>query len=314
MINHSTCIFSHQLLLFDLIFIKFVKFPELLPDPLARTCRVEVARAFWHEGHNRPSKGHAQPMTQGDLAFIRRLPLFRNMTTAHFEEITQGVSEIHAPENTILIEQGSAADHLYIVVEGVIEMFAGWDGRECTMGVVRPVESFILAACIRNAPFLMSARSLQPSRILLLPAPDLRAIFRRDPEFAVSVIEELASDFRRVIRHAKGLKLRDTRQRIAAYLLDQSRLAQNADEYQLQVEKRHLASFLGMTPENLSRGLRTLSEVGVRVRGNTVHILDRANLVAFVKPDILMDGPDSPGSSSGVGMPGPTSDESWTLT
>lgn len=250
-------------------------------------------------------------MSQGDLAFIRRLPLFQNMTTAHFEEITQGLTEIDAPEDTILIEQGAAADHLFIVIEGAIQMFARWGKRECTMGVVRPVQTFILAACIRNAPFLMSARTLERSRLLLLPAPDLRAIFRRDPEFAVSVIEELANDFRSVIRHAKGLKLRDTHQRIAAYLLDQSRLAQNADRFQLQVEKRHVASFLGMTPENLSRGLRSLDELGVTVRGNTVTIHDRASLVSFVKPDILMDGPDFPGSSSGVGLPGPTHDDSY---
>ncbi|WP_319826130.1 cyclic nucleotide-binding domain-containing protein [Thalassovita sp.] len=253
-------------------------------------------------------------MNSGDLTFIRRLPLFRNMTTAHFEEITQGLTEVEATEQTILIEQGAAADHLYIVVDGLIEMFAQWGGRECTMGVVRPVETFILAACIRDAPFLMSARALQPSRVLLLPAPDLRAIFRRDPEFAVSVIEELANDFRRVIRHAKGLKLRDTRQRIAAYLLDQSRLAQNADVFQLQVEKRHVASFLGMTPENLSRGLRALAQTGVKVKGNTVTIHDRASLVGFVKPDILMDGPDFPGSSSGVGLPGPSHDGAWPPT
>ena len=252
-------------------------------------------------------------MNQSDLAFIRRLPLFRNMTTAHFDEITQGLSEIDVREGTILIEQGASADHLFIVVDGAVEMFARWGPRECTMGVVGPVETFILAACIRNAPFLMSARALQPSRILLLPAADLRAIFRRDPEFAVSVIEELANDFRRVIRHAKGLKLRDTRQRIAAYLLEQSRLAQNADEFFLQVEKRHVASFLGMTPENLSRGLKALDEIGVKVRGNSVRIHDRASLIAFVKPDVLMDGPDAPGSSSGVGLPGPAQDDSWPL-
>lgn len=173
------------------------------------------------------------------------------------------------------------------------------------MGVVRPVESFILAACIRDAPYLMSARALEPSRLLQLPAADLRAIFRRDPEFSVSVIEELANDFRRVVRHTKGLKLRDTRQRIAAYLLDQSQLAGDSNNYQLQVEKRHIASFLGMSPENLSRGLRSLIEVGVKMKGNIVTVQDRTSLEAFVKPDILMDGPDAPGGSSGVGLPGP---------
>lgn len=247
-------------------------------------------------------------MSQDDQTYIRRLPLFRNMTTAHFAEIMQGVTEISAPAGAMLVRQGDPADHLHIVVAGAIEMYSHWGNRECTMGVIRPVETFILAACIKNAPYLMTARALQPSRVLRLPAPDLRAIFRRDPEFAVSIIEELAGDFRRVVRHAKGLKLRDTRQRIAAYLLDQSRLAANADHYQLQVEKRHVASYLGMTPENLSRGLKLLVQEGVSVTGQTVTIHDRARLLEFVKPDVLIDGPDAPGGSSGVGLPGPVPD------
>lgn len=244
-------------------------------------------------------------MLQQQLIYIRRLPLFRNMTSGHFEELMQGATIATFSVGDVLIEQGAPADHLFVVIEGAVEMYAKWKRHECTMGVIRPVETFILAACIKNAPFLMSARALQPSRVVLLPAPDLRAIFRRDPDFAVTIIDELAGDFRRMVRHAKGLKLRNTRERIAAYLLDQSRLADNADQYQLQVEKRHVASFLGMTPENLSRGLRSLVEEGVSVTGQSVTITDRARLMAFVQPDILIDGPDAPGGSSGVGLPGP---------
>lgn len=236
---------------------------------------------------------------------IRRLPLFRNMTMANFTTLTEYASVIHVPSGHIVVEQGAAADHLFIVVEGAVELFAQWGQRECTMGVIRPVGTFILAACIKDAPYLMSARCLEPSSIVRLPATDLRAVFRRDPDFAVSVIDELAGDFRRVVRHAKGLKLRDTQHRIAAYLLEQSQLA-GADTFFLRAEKRHVASYLGMTPENLSRGLRSLEAQGVSVAGQQIIIHDRSRLVAFVQPDVLMDGPDTPGGgAAGVGLPAP---------
>jgi CRP/FNR family transcriptional activator FtrB len=245
-------------------------------------------------------------MLPEDASYIRRLPLFRNMTTANFDTLTEYAQVVSVPAGHILVEQGAAADHLFVVVEGAVELFASWGRRECTMGVIRPVGTFILAACIKDAPYLMSARSLEPARVVLLPAPDLRAVFRRDPDFAFSVIDELAGDFRRVVRHAKGLKLRDTLHRIAAYLLEQSQSADNADTYFLRAEKRHVASYLGMTPENLSRGLRLLEAQGVTVSGQQVTIHDRPRLVAFVEPDILMDGPDTPGGAAGVGLPAPS--------
>ena len=158
------------------------------------------------------------------------------------------------------------------------------------MTVVHPVGTFILAACIRDAPYLMSARTLERSRIILIPSSDLRAVFRRDPEFAVSTINELAGCYRAVVRHAKGLKLRDSRERVAAYLIKHLRRAAPANSFVLPLEKRILASYLGMTPENLSRTLRALEKEGVLVEGSRVTVTDYDLLAAVAKPDPLLDG------------------------
>lgn len=60
------------------------------------------------------------------------------------------------------------------------------------MAVVRPVSTFILAASIRDAPYLMSARTLQRSRVLLIPSADLRAAIATDSRFAMNAMSDLA--------------------------------------------------------------------------------------------------------------------------
>jgi CRP/FNR family transcriptional regulator, transcriptional activator FtrB len=238
-----------------------------------------------------------------ELPEIRHLPLFREMKQANFDALMLGAYAQSFPAGLELARQGDPADFLHVVMDGSVELFAQWGGRECTMAVVRPVGTFILAACIKDAPYLMSARTLSRARIILVPAADLRAVFRRDPELAVSVIEELAGCYRSVVRHAKGLKLRTSRERIASYLLRQSILAGNAASYTLPVEKRLLASYLGMTPENLSRALKSLESDGLKMDGLRVIITDRARLTALARPDRLIDGPDPDGLSSGVSLP-----------
>lgn len=244
-------------------------------------------------------------MRAEDLSEIRSLPLFRNMRAAHFQTLMQGAYSQRFPGRLELIRQGERADFLHVVVEGSVELYAEWQGVSTTMAVVGPVGTFILAACIRDLPQLMSARTLEPTRILLVPASDLRAAFREDPEFAVSIVGELAGAFRSMARHAKNLKLRTSRQRIAGYLLKQSRLAGGADRFVLQVEKRLVASYLGMTAENFSRALRGLEADGVRISGQTVTITDRDALVRACPPDVLVDGPDPEPISGGVILPGP---------
>lgn len=228
-----------------------------------------------------------------DLPEIRRLPLFNNMEQANFLSLMSISRSERVPAGRELIRQGQPSDHLHVLLDGEVELFAQWNGRESTMAVVLPVSSFILAACMRDAPYLMSARTLEPSRLMLIPASDLRAMFRRDPEFAVAVIEELAACYRAIVRTTKSLKLRNTRERLAAYLLRYSRRMGGALTYRLPIEKRLLASYLGMTPENLSRTFRDLDKDGVQIHGAQIIITDHAALTALARPDRLIDGAEA---------------------
>lgn len=194
------------------------------------------------------------------------------------------------PPQLTMIEQGRTADFLHIVMEGSVELYASWERRETTMSVVQPYGTFILAACIKDVPYLMSARTLEHSRVILIPAVDLRSVFRQDPDFAISTIEELATCYRAMVRHAKNLKLRTARERLAAYLLYQSAVNGDSAGFTLPVEKRLLASHLGMTPENLSRAMKSLIDSGAKADGNRIIITNRERLAALAGPDPLIDG------------------------
>lgn len=231
-------------------------------------------------------------MRPDDLTEIRHLPLFSGMRQDCYDRLMRAAYVQHFPQGLTMIRQGEAADFLFILLEGQVELFASWAERETTMAVVRPIGTFILAASIRDAPYLMSARTLERSRIMLVPSSDLRAVFQEDSAFAMAIIHELAGCYRAVVRHAKGLKLRNSRERIASYLLRQARFAGDVRSFVLPVEKRILASYLGMTAENLSRALRSLEEDGLKVDGSRVIITDPERLGRIARLDTLIDGPD----------------------
>lgn len=220
---------------------------------------------------------------------IRNLPLFREVTTPTFDALMATTYSQNFPPLLDLFRQGDRADFLYILVEGTVELHAEWRGRDAVMAVVHPVSSFILAACIRNLPYLMSARTLERSRILMLPVGDLRAAIRRDPELAAAVMSELAGGYRGMVRQAKNLKLRSARERLAAWLLSQAHREGGVNSFVLPVEKRHLASFLGMTPESLSRTLSGLKGEGIALDGARIIITDHARLAEIAGQDPLID-------------------------
>jgi len=235
-------------------------------------------------------------MREADLEEIRALSLFRDMDAAHFSDLMRGAYHQNFPPQVTLIHEGATADFLHVVTEGAVELYAEWDGRETTMMVARPVSTFILAACINDAPYLMSARTLMPSRVVMIPGSDLRAAFLRDAAFAVAIVRELAACYRGVIRHAKDLKLRTSKERLANFILRQSQKLGGANSYELPLEKRLLASVLAMTPENLSRAFKALRDEGVTVEGATVRITDLGRLARFARATRLIDGPDAEGA------------------
>ncbi|ABL72302.1 MULTISPECIES: helix-turn-helix domain-containing protein [Paracoccus] len=228
-------------------------------------------------------------MREEDRNDIRNLPLFRNMTSPAFDALMHAAYDQVFPAQLELIRQGEVANFLHVVLEGAVELYANWQDRDTTMAVVQPVATFILAACMRDAPYLMSARTLRRSRIVLIPAVDVRAAFARDHGFALATVQELSEGYRNFVRHAKNLKLRNARERLGAYLWQRSLDTGGAQGFVLPQEKRLLASYLGMTPESLSRAFKALRDHGVHIDGMRVTITDPAALAALVQPNTLLD-------------------------
>jgi CRP/FNR family transcriptional regulator, transcriptional activator FtrB len=210
------------------------------------------------------------------------------MDEDNFQALMHGSYVQTFPPQIEMIIEGETSDFLHVVLSGSVNLFASWNGRETNIAAVRPVSTFILAATIKSAPYLMSARTLEKSRIALLPSENVRAIFDVDSQFARAIVSELAQCYRSFIKNTKDLKLRTSLERLANYLLRKQAQA-GPGGFNLAMEKRHLASFLGMTPENLSRAFKGLEPYGVKVKGNHITINNIADLTRFAKPNPLID-------------------------
>jgi CRP/FNR family transcriptional activator FtrB len=228
-------------------------------------------------------------MADPEYRDIRKLKLFSQMENQHFADLMRGAYVQNIPAQIELIAEGEPSDFLHIVLSGSVDLFSAWNGRDSSMATVRPVSTFILAATIKDAPYLMSARTLEKSRLALIPSQDVRAIFDVDSDFARAIVAELAQCYRSVIKSQKDLKLRTSLERLANYLLRQQRRAGSGAVFELDFEKRRLASVLGMTPENLSRAFKGLQPYGVTVNGTRITIGNQPDLEQFAKPTPLID-------------------------
>jgi len=105
--------------------------------------------------------------------------------------------------------------------------------------------TFILAATLKDAVYLMSARTLEQSRVLMIPSSNVRDVFAQDADFARAIVVELSNSYRSVVRELKGQKLRTGVERLANYLLLNHQGQGGQGTVELDIDKRTVASRLG---------------------------------------------------------------------
>lgn len=131
-------------------------------------------------------------MRTEEIPEIAALPLFAAMNERMREEIFRASFLQVFPPALTLIETGGRADFLHVLLDGLVELFTTNGSCEVTMQLVRPVSSFILAAAYTDQRYLMSARTLSASRILMIPSPLLRTTIAKDGALAAAAMTEIA--------------------------------------------------------------------------------------------------------------------------
>jgi CRP/FNR family transcriptional activator FtrB len=230
-----------------------------------------------------------QTMRIDELGNVRQLPLFSGLSNDTYKDLMEGAHLQTFPPHLQLITEGDAADFLHVVVAGLVELFAESNGRETTLKIAGPLSTFILAAVLKDAVYLASARTVQKSKVLLIPAMNVRDAVDDDVDFSRTIVQELASDYRGLMKALKGQKLRSTTERLANYLLQQRQLQGGLETITLPHGKKTLASLLGMTPENLSRAFGTLRQHEVEIKGREVFINNVGELSALAQPTPFID-------------------------
>ena len=225
-----------------------------------------------------------------DPELAERLPFLAGLEPSLQQRLLSRSEVRTYNKGKLLFEEGGSPDCLFVLLHGMVELYTRKGKKDAVVLIMWPNDVFMPAAAIYEEPYLLSGRTLTPSRALLMNAPHVREEVARSPALAERVTRIIAGQFRMAVRHIKDLKLRNGPARLGAFLY---RLAEESGKNgyaDLPLPKAVLASRLGLTAESLSRGLQTLSEHGLTVRGSRVIVTDRERLSAFCRPDPLIDG------------------------
>jgi CRP/FNR family transcriptional activator FtrB len=189
---------------------------------------------------------------------------------------------------SLLLREGEPAQSLFLVPEGLVQIFTSAEGRQITLTIQRAPALLPVDAICHDGPLLTSARILRGACVGRIALADARRLFAQEREFSDFVNQHLAARWGDLLREVKNLRARTSFQRLVGWILAMHREAGGPIE--LPYDKAVLAARLAMAPETLSRELARLGGLGVSVRGRKLEVADAGLLEELAG----RTGPDLP--------------------
>jgi len=194
------------------------------------------------------------------------------------------------PAGSILFEQGEIPMFAQFLLAGSVEMLGCRNEAETLVELILPVDMILPATLVTEQPYLMRARVNEEAQLLLVRGKEFRDAIASDLGLCSAVLACVAAQFRRQVRHSKNLKLRSAEDRVGCYLVSLLGDVMTGVSIQLPIEKRLIASQLGMTRETFSRALAGMAKFGMIIRGDILYVEDSASARTRFPLDPLIDG------------------------
>ncbi len=228
-------------------------------------------------------------MSNKNHAIVRKIPMFSSLREEQLNCLLNMAHLQSYPESTRLIDEGDPAQFLIVILDGMVELFCSSSNREATMFVLKPVSAFNLSAVLGDTVYSMSAVTRVKTKVLMIPAENIRTMMQLDSSFARVMVAELAKRYRMLIDAFREQRLCGSVERLAKYLLRSKEQSSTGLQIQLTKNKRTLAALLGMTPEHLSRAFSALKEYGVETEGDKIKFTNLEKLKIFSEPSRMVD-------------------------
>ncbi len=230
--------------------------------PLVVTRRAREARI--------PAARMIQVVT--DTAF------FKGLSSQDLSLIAETSRVRHLSPKESLVHDGESCRGFFVVLKGLLKVCrTNYDGRPFNLLALEPGDVFAEEAVLLEQPHTGNAESITEATVLIVKPSTFRTLVEKDSGFCKRVLRVLALRNEKLLRMSAHLATGQSMSKIARYLLEQFRRGPNP--IRLRLPKFEIASLVGVAPETLSRGLRSMQESRIiEVEGRTVWIEDPESL------------------------------------
>lgn len=197
---------------------------------------------------------------------VRLVPLFNHLDEASMALIGEHLQHRHYVKGEYIYQMHDQDDALYIIRKGRVRLFRLSDnGREQLVNIMQPGE-FMGEFTVFNANRVHEefAQAETDCQMCVLRRADVLAILKDYPDIAIKLLQELALRLEKAEQQTTQVAVENVASRLAMFLAEQVMPAADpAPIITLPMARKDIASYLGTTPETVSRKFKQLEQAGL---------------------------------------------------
>ena len=228
----------------------------------------------------RPARTLPRPGSPEDPARIRatiaRAHLFQALPLSAIEDLTQRVQVRRAAAGSTVVSQDEPGESMYVIMTGRVKVVIfGENGREVTLSILRPGDSFGEMSLFDGEVRSANCIAVEPSTLLTLSRDDLLRHLSNHPRTALNLLGEMSRRLRRADESIAQLALCDVNERLVYRLVSLAKDEGTESPEGILVRRRptqqELANMIGSCRETISRAFNQLARDGLIIaRGRSL--------------------------------------------
>lgn len=212
---------------------------------------------------------------------VSLVPIFNHLEKDQMKKVMERVRSVPFKKGEIIYHAGDESDSLYIVNHGKIKIYRlSETGKEQMLRVLSPGDFTGELALFKESTHEAYAEALMDTKICMIKRQDLQQFLLTYPTIALKILTEFSHRLDESETQTTRFATEKVETRLALFLAECAEDEDNP-EFVLPMSKKDLASYLGTTPETISRKLTEFEEQGLieQKPKRTIKILDLDELL-----------------------------------
>jgi CRP/FNR family transcriptional regulator, anaerobic regulatory protein len=200
----------------------------------------------------------------GSSYCVAQVPIFNHLEKEFLDEIMTMTRPFSFEKGEHLYHAGDNSNSLYIVNKGRIRIYRlSESGKEQLVRILNPGEYTGELALFKESVHESYAEAMLHTSICMIKREDLQELIEKHPTIALKLLSEFSNRLEESEKQATRFSTETVETRIAIFLLESLDPDSQSNMITLPMSKKDLASYLGTTPETISRKLAEFEEKGL---------------------------------------------------